>query len=763
MGLIVVLLIIAGVVWKHSILTTICLILLSSVIIIKKHFQKWVFIFITAFFISLYFYSTNDFRRESLPFDFDPNTSGKSDVRFSDDLKIDGNLLMGSFKMKSDNYQFLYKISNEAEKIHLEKLNLSFYYCSAQFSRQHVLPNTNFSGFHYDAFLYHTYKKGNVKISSIDWQNCQKSNLNIVERIQDYRKNIALLMNQSDILHKGYLIALTLGDTSYLNKEEMNILKTLGIYHLYAISGSHVALISVQLYSVMRRLNIPLVLCKSLLFILLPMYLFFTGGQPSVFRSTIFILLILFNPARQTQMIDLLSLTLIINILYDPFAIFDIGFQLSYIICFSFILILPLYKERSTIFQFFLINIISQFVTIPILFYHFNNNYFIGIITNIFYIPLFTLIIFPLCTLALIMFMLSYKMMWLINLVNFSFMINDVLTAQFMQMSRFEMVIGQQHMLLYFLLFAILIYLFSKKNLLRYLGVILLIIIAIFSAKDNKDIVHFIDVGQGDAFILELGKKTIMIDTGGKLEFSKPWEKRQDAQSISDKTTIPFLKHRGISKINTLILTHPDADHFGETENLIKAEMIDRILLDAKAHGSEKYQNVINLAKANGIELIDVNQYLNNDKKQLNNYMNVNNKATLEFLNVGDTGEENDDSIVVFLKYHQPGRNILFLADLGKEYEDEIINQILEPIDIVKIGHHGSKTSTSKALLKRDPKIGIISAGRKNRYSHPHRETVEALQHEGIKILNTQKDGRISIDLENGMVETQYQSIFLNK
>lgn len=764
MGLIVVLLIIASVIWSQSLISAICIILFCCIIIVEKQLQKWFLIFIAAFFIPFYFYSTFDYKREVKPFDFELKETKKAQFRFSDDLKVDGNLLMGALTFNEVDYQFFYMIGSASEKEYLANENLSFLNCSGQIKKQHVLPNTNFSGFHYDAFLFRAHKEGSVKLSNIDWQRCQKSTLNFIERIKDYRQSLVQLIKQSDIAQKGYFIALTLGDTSYLNKEEMNVLKTLGIYHLYAISGSHVALISVQLYYLLRRIHVPLIICKSFLCIILPMYMIFTGGQPSVFRCTIFILIVLLNPAHKTQMIDLLSLTFIINLLYDPFALYDIGFQLSYIICYSFILVLPLYIEQSNLFQFFLINLISQCVTIPILFYHFNSNYLIGIITNIFYIPLFTFIIFPICTLGLIMLMLNLHLPFITYLINTSFLLNDMLTAVFKKISRFEVILGQQHIIVYIIMFVVLMLCFSQQLLIRITSITLLCLFPIVSYKAPNDKVHFLDVGQGDAFILELGKETVMIDTGGKLDFSQPWEKRQNAQNISDKVTIPFLKHRGISKINTLILTHPDADHFGETEYLLKADMVEKIILNPKAHGSVKYQDIMKLGQEKGVTLLDVNAFINTDQSHFNQFVqSLHHQATLKFLTVGQTGEENDDSIVVFLKYQKPGRNILFLADLSKDYEDEILNQINEPIDIVKIGHHGSRTSTSEALLKREPKLGIISAGRHNRFEHPHRETMEALNQSGIKALNTQTDGRITVDLETGQVNTQYQSLFLDK
>ncbi|MGK0575862.1 DNA internalization-related competence protein ComEC/Rec2 [Macrococcus capreoli] len=764
MGFIVVLLIIAGVLWSHSILAALCLIILSIVIIFKKQYYKWCFVFMSMFLLSYYFYHTYDYKRERLPFDYEINQSAVTTIRILDDYQIDGNLLTGTMTTRDGEFQFFYKIKNEIEKHQLQTKHLSFLQCDAQVTRQHVLPNTNFSGFHFDTFLYHHHKWGSVKLSNVNWQQCTPSELSFIEWIKAYRKSLALTMSRTNIEHTGYFIALTLGDTSFLSKAEMDRLKSLGIYHLYAISGSHVALLSVQLFYCLRRMHVPLILCTCILIFLLPLYMIFTGGQPSVFRSTIFILLILLYPKRVVQISDLLSLTFIINLLYEPFSIYDVGFQLSYIICYSFVFILPIYREYSNLFQFFLVNFISQLVTIPILLFHFNNNYFIGLMTNLFFIPLFSFFIFPVCTFGLLLMMFNIPVDWITPLINIAFSINEMLTTIFMQLPRFEMVVGQQHILLYLLLFIVLMLVFSTKKLKRGISIILMMLLIVVSGKQANDSVHFLDIGQGDAMILELENKVMMIDTGGKPDFSEQWEKRHNAQTISDKVTIPFLKHRGIKKVDTLILTHPDADHFGETSYLIQQDMIYSIIFNPRAHGSEKYQQVIQLAREKHIPLIDVNLLITHDDMQFVQSKGLNNtkKSSLKFLTVGPTGEENNDSIIVFLEYGKKGRNILFLADLGKDYEAEILKQIKAPIDIVKIGHHGSRTSTSENLLARQPKVGIISAGRNNRFQHPHNETMDALHNAGVQVLNTQTEGRITIDLEEGKILTQYQSL-MNK
>lgn len=749
MGIAIVLLIVSAVTMNYSIEAAICILILTSYFIYVKQLTKYFILFIVAFLFAVYFYAINDFKRSQLDFNHEENKQVKKTITFLDDYKIDGNLMMGSVNINGEDYQFFYKIGTPHELSTIKNNRVHYYQCSAHVTLQNAIPNTNFSGFNYDAYLYHQHKKGSVKLTDIHWSNCAKKALNIVEQIKDYRQTLIQKILKTTITDKGFFIALTLGDTTYLNKEQIEQLKTLGIYHLYAISGSHVALISVQLYYLLRRSHLPIVYCKSVLLLLLPFYMIFTGGQPSVFRATVFIMLILYNPFRHIHLTDIIALTFIINLLYDPYSIFDVGFQLSYIICFSFILILPLYQNFNLFYQFIIINSLSHFATLPILFYHFHNNYFIGLITNLIYIPLFTFLIFPLCTLVLLIIMNNIELTICNDLLNLSFQLNHFITSFFMGWPKFEWILMNQHFLMYVFIFILSMYLFSRIKKLKCFIILFILLLMILTQKDKDDEVHFLDVGQGDAFILELQNQVIMIDTGGKLDFSKGFEKRTNAQSITDKVTKPYLKYQGIGVIDYLILSHPDTDHFGETATLINEALVKNIILNKKAYGSDKYDSIIKLAHQKNINIIDVNTLIAQNK----------NIAMLHFFVSEGASNENDDSIVVFLKYPLPHRNILFLADLSKSYEDLVIEKINEPINIVKVGHHGSNTSTGEVLLSSGVKFAVISAGRNNLYHHPHEETINALKKAGINILNTQHDGRITINLSNNTISTQYSSL----
>lgn len=150
-----------------------------------------------------------------------------------------------------------------------------------------------------------------------------------------------------------------------------------------------------------------------------------------------------------------------------------------------------------------------------------------------------------------------------------------------------------------------------------------------------------------------------------------------------------------------------------------------------------KYASIIQLAKEKNVDIYDESE--------------VRVKG-MTLIAVHDGQDINDESIVTFVQGKQ--LNVLLTGDLSKAREKYILSQIKSRIDVVKIGHHGSDTSTSVALLKREFKTALISAGRNNQYGHPHRETITRLHQYGKQIYNTQSDGRITVKLNSEEITT---------
>lgn len=262
--------------------------------------------------------------------------------------------------------------------------------------------------------------------------------------------------------------------------------------------------------------------------------------------------------------------------------------------------------------------------------------------------------------------------------------------------------------------------------------IIIIIICKLLPLFDFNYYIYYLDVGQGDCSVLVSphNKETIMIDTGGKVEYKlDDWKKKKKTYHLSDNT-IKFLKSKGITNLSYLIITHGDADHAKESLNIIKNTNVKNIILN---NGSINY-----LEK----EIISLN--INITKKYRLKYFNIIN------LNNELYDNENDNSIinyVTFLKY-----KFLFMGDASIKVENDLISKYnVKNINVLKIGHHGSKYSTSKNFVDIiKPQYSVISVGRNNRYGHPHEEVLENLKNS--KVLRTDLKGTISFKINKKQI-----------
>lgn len=280
------------------------------------------------------------------------------------------------------------------------------------------------------------------------------------------------------------------------------------------------------------------------------------------------------------------------------------------------------------------------------------------------------------------------------------------------------------------LIYYIILFLSIKRNrkLLIIYFIILLININIkYFIRDVS--VTFLDVGQGDSsvIILPFGK-TILIDTGG-LYLS--------GYNISKNKTVPYLNSLGISKIDLLILTHGDYDHIGDTINLLNEIKVDEVLFNNDSFNDTENKIIKILDKKN------VRYSKNSD-----DFRKIRN---LYFLNTKMYDNENDNSTVVYFTYEN--FSFLFTGDASKEREEDIMeNYNIKDIYFLKVGHHGSKTSTGSSFIKNiNPKYSIISVGENNRYGHPNKNTLKNLK--DTTIFRTDLNGSIKIKLKKNKYE----------
>lgn len=525
----------------------------------------------------------------------------------------------------------------------------------------------------------------------------------------------------------GYLKLILLGDKVEVSKKVMDSFRDNGISHLFAISGMHVSLLTSILLKIFSFFKIGENRRYFFTCLFLLLYLLLVGTSPSILRAFFFFLLLTINKIYYFHIDtkNIFWVTLAITLFIDPYFIYDIGFQYSFLISFTLIISSELLNQYSNYFLSLLItSIISFCISIPITTYHFYQINLLSVIYNLFYVPFVTFLLFPFSLLLLVCPFLEFFYNFFIQLLEKS-------SLFFSQFNSFKFIFGRVNVIYYFL-YILVVYLFIQYKRKIFLFVFLFLVIFhyfVYSIFDHSYLT-MLDVGQGDSFILHSKGKTVLIDTGGKVNYyNKGWRKRK-GNSIVLNTTIPYLKSKGIKKLDYLVLTHGDYDHLGEALTLLKYYQVDRIL--------------INEGRRNYLEKKISKQFLNVNVCREGDYFEI---GEFQFSSINrDLGDENSSSVVLYTTYHH--YKMLFMGDANFKSEKSILDAYqLEKVNLLKLGHHGSKTSSSEEFLEKvSPDLALVSAGRNNKFNHPNQETLERLRKYHTKLYSTQKDGTIEFD-----------------
>ena len=576
--------------------------------------------------------------------------------------------------------------------------------------------NTIPNNFNYKKYLY------NKKIYytlSVDSYEIIKNNKNILYKIKDklYKKIINL--DNSD-----YYLAFILGDKTLLSNEIYNSFQSNGISHLLALSGMHINILLLIINMFLKKFKeSKRIIITSIILIV---FLILTGLTASLQRATIFYILKNINNKFNLRYsnIKLLFIVAFIILFINPFLIYDLGFIYSFIVCFGIFYYSDFIKGNYVV-KLFKLSLVTFLFSMPITImvnYEVNLS---SIFINMLFVPWISLIVYPLSLISFIIPILNPLFGFTINITN----------NMNMLFSKISLIINIPKLSIILIILFYLVLLVKKKKLYICLFLILIFgkVIVLF---DKNYYVYFFDIGQGDASVLVSPhqKEVLMIDTGGKITYEKEeWQKSNKTYNISDGV-IKFLKSRGITKLDYLIISHGDQDHAGDALNIIKKLNVKKV--------------VLNNGSTNSLE-----------KKIINTSVKITNNYNLKYfkvinLNNGFYDNENDASLVnyiTFLKY-----KFLFMGDASRSVEEKIIEKYnLFNIDVLKVGHHGSKTSSSKYFVdKIIPKYSVISVGRNNRYGHPHEEALSNLIN--TKILRTDSDGTITFKINKNKFDIDF-------
>ncbi|MED1863181.1 DNA internalization-related competence protein ComEC/Rec2 [Fictibacillus nanhaiensis] len=674
--------------------------------------------------------------------------------------KIDGNLLRFELVTYNETIVVYHKIKSAAEKDQLKNLRINLT-CTIKGKLQEPRRNTHFYGMDYREYLRNDNIYWILKTAQFGLNQCNEvREPSVYEQINTWRsKSIKELESHFSKNTAGLMNALLFGYRDGIEAETLQYYQGLGLTHLLAVSGFNVGIVTYFLYLILVRLGVIKEIAYILIILFLPIYIVLTGAESSIVRAGIMgmivILIMMFR--RKVHPVTLLSFVCIGMLSCDPSFASDLGFQLSFLMTFVLITSKYVLENSSPIRLLIMTTFICSLFSVPIILYHFFEFSLLSIPFNVIYIPFVSMVLFPISFFILILSLSNPESILFVKefieyLFNFSVLVME--KAQSLKMS---VILGRPAHWIFALYFVAIFYFLYRWEVTKRIQLLMtlpfLMVCCIhwgLPYVNPKATISFINVGQGDSILIELPyrKAVYLIDTGGSVSFDQEdWEKREEEYDVTKQVVYPFLKAKGIQRLDGLIITHGDLDHAGGGEFLLENFKVNHVFLPHKQIGNNMEALIQTAAARNKIKVVKLAKGMQWES------------AHSLFLVLHPGSKEstsNNSSIVLWIKVYD--RTFLLTGDIEVEAEKAIIKSFPRiKSDVLKVGHHGSMTSSTESFLDSvSPRYGIISAGENNIYGHPALEVLKRFKERGIIIYRTDQHGDISfvVDKERLKVKT---------
>ena len=582
-------------------------------------------------------------------------------------------------------------------------------------------------------------------------------------------------------LHAQLLKGVLLGKRADLPTETLDIFRNSGAFHVLAVSGLHVGLIAMFCYLGFSIFRFPQKICCLLTIIAVLIYACLIGFRPSVFRAALMAILFLVATLidRDTDLFNLLAFAALVLLLLNPLQLWDVGFLLSFVAVTAIVYLVPkmeaplcwlwvgsrnsplrssgvLTRLRKVPIKWlvlsYLVTIAAQIGTGPLIAASFFRTYPMGILIGPFAVGLVSFIV------AVGMVSVCVGLIWL-PLAELVALLNHAIISVFLALiEMFGQTWGVVKLMpptfgIFVLYIAVCLGITHWRFVYKQFRIAALIGLSVgaiwvwdtaFHEKGRLLEVVTLDVGQGDAAVVRFpDNRTILIDGGIRRRYYDAQKQEMADYDVGQRIIEPYFDTHGIRKLDMVVLTHPDLDHGGGLGYILENFEVSRVLgisdipLDSQTH-----QRLQTIAKAHDIPYA----FPYAGKIPLTP------TASLDLLHPIDPAstnllddDKNDDSLVIKLTYGEV--DILFTGDIGKKAEDRLIasGQDLRS-EILKVPHHGSRTSSSDPFLDAvQPLCAIFSLGERNRYNFPHADVVARYQAHGCLQWRTDQAGAITI------------------
>ncbi|MFD1736636.1 DNA internalization-related competence protein ComEC/Rec2 [Bacillus salitolerans] len=669
--------------------------------------------------------------------------------------KVNGDMLTFTLQTKQNEAFYVsYRVGSEHEKKSLSTLT-SRLICSFPGKLNEPEGARNFHAFDFKQYLYFNKIHWIVTPQIFSLSHCTDQYFNILDEIYVFReKGLKMIEDSFPPPFKGYAQALTFGSREELGVQTEEAFQQLGLIHLLAISGMHIGLLCAFIYYCGLRIGVTREKVIVILMILLPIYAILAGFAPSVVRAAIMCFLALLKlrfPSITLTTLDLISLAFLLMITVNPYYLFNVGFQLSFSVSLALILSSQYIFSRTKGFisQLAMVSIAATICSTPIILYHFYQFSVLSIPLNLFYVPMTSFFILPISFLSYFLQLLLPELNHLlIGPINECIQLLEDFVLTISKLDWQFIVLGRPskwYLVLYSCSIFCLFVLLEKRGVSVKNVVLAIVPFTMITFIDWSTPylnpygeVTMMDVGQGDSLLIvyPYQKEVYLVDTGGTVSYGnkEKWQEKSEPFSIGKDIIVSYLKSKGINKISKLILTHPDFDHIGESLTLLEYMKIYEVMIPDYHIPPPLEIDIINKAKKKGSKITVLSE---TDEWMVGTSQIRILNPSRSFTNV------NDGSIVMMMKL---GSYVwLLTGDIEKAAEDWIVNQYPNlKIDVLKIAHHGSKTSTSSAFLAHtNPNIALISSGKNNRYGHPSKEVITRLNDQNVTIFRTDQNGAI--------------------
>ena len=551
--------------------------------------------------------------------------------------------------------------------------------------------------------------------------------------------------------------ALFLGYKEEISEDTRQNFSRSGLSHIMAVSGLHVGFILAPIWFI-----IPFLWTKRwgkwagliLLTVLLFGYSGLTGFSASVSRASLMAWLLtygkLFNKVRNS--VNLTAGAAIILLIINPYQLFDVGFQLSFGAVFTILLLMPeaqrmipiryRFGKTGAFATIMIISVVVQAGLFPILTYYFGEFSIAGPIANAFVIPIMTITVPAGLLMSLLPASLNPIIAYTVIPVEWSLLWIEFVAQKIGGNEWSYFSISNESLLIFLLWGMVILFLGSIripemrwKLLITVLVVINLFLVEQITQKSQQNPLRitFLDVGQGDAIHIQTPRdRHILVDVGR-------WSPGYDSGS---RTIIPYLKHNGVDRIDAIILSHPHADHIGGIVSVLKEFDVSVIYQSSYEYESQLYSNYMKTADDLGVPVKNVfsGEVLKIDEN-------------LRFYVLGPMVKEakpsspNNYSVAVKVVYGH--RSVLLTGDAEKGQETELANIYGDFLksNIYKMGHHGSRTSSTETFLNEvNPEISVASLAFRNRFRHPNLDAVTRTSNYSKENYYTSLEGAVVIE-----------------